>query len=318
MSSSRSFMSSSRSFSAQSASPKSVLSSFISDMSGPAPAETKARLIADLRRRISGNSAEKLNREQVFSPVVSLGASSLDDALPEHGLAAGALHEVRAADYPDMGASLGFATALAARCVETFPDAPILWCESTHAPFDMGRLYGPGLAAFGLDPARLILVSPPSPVDLLWTMEEALRLGAFAAVIGEIDGRTRVVNLTTTRRLQLAAEAGGRPGLLLTGHTSAGASASATRWSVSSAPSSVAEAAMTTRDTLPPLGRVRWSVALEKCRGSQSGTTSSLFEHAHQIEWDPRDRRLHDATVRTRRVTSPRETSHQMQAMHAG
>jgi len=284
-------------------------------MSGPAPAETKARLIADLRRRIAGSGVEKLSCKEVLPPVIPLGAAALDDALPDHGLAAAALHEVRAADYPDMGAGLGFATALAARCAETFPDAPILWCESAHAPFDMGRLYGPGLAAFGLDPARLILVSPPSPVDLLWTMEEALRLGAFAAVIGEIDGRTRVVNLTTTRRLQLAAEAGGRPALLLTGHTSAGASASATRWSVSSAPSSAAEAAMTARDTLPPLGRARWNVELEKCRGSQSGATSSLFEQAHQVEWDPRTRLMHDVTMRAQRAHN---TSHPMQAMHAG
>ncbi|MGV8995588.1 MAG: ImuA family protein [Parvibaculaceae bacterium] len=300
-----------------SASPKSVLSSFISDMSGPAPAETKARLIADLRRRIASHKrTEPFAGERVLPPVISTGAAFLDAALPDHGLTAAALHEVRAADYPDMGAGLGFATALAARCAETFPDAPVLWCESTHAPFDMGRLYGPGLAAFGLDPARLILVSPPSPVDLLWTMEEALRLGAFAAVIGEIDGRTRVVNLTTTRRLQLAAEAGGRPALLLTGHTSAGASASATRWSVSSAPSSAAEAAMTAQNMLPSLGRARWSVELEKCRGSQSNTASPLFEQTHQVEWDPRTRLLQDTPVR---MATPMHNASQMgQATHAG
>ena len=312
-------MSSFSSFSTSSASPKSVLSSFISDMSGPAPAETKTRLIADLRRRIAGHGlTEKLSDERILPAAISLGASILDEALPEHGLAAAALHEVRATDYRDMGAGLGFATALAARCAETFPDAPILWCESTHAPFDMGRLYGPGLAAFGLDPARLIIVSPPSPVDLLWTMEEALRLGAFAAVIGEIDGRTRVVNLTTTRRLQLAAEAGGRPALLLTGHTSAGASASATRWSVSSAPSSVTEAASTAH-AMPVLGRARWSVELEKCRGAQGGITSSLFERACQVEWDPRTRRLQDAPVKTTRGSMPvRVTTPLMQAMHVG
>lgn len=298
------------------ASPKSVLSSFVSDMSGQASAETKARIIADLRRRIA---VQGFSDESPRGSVIALGADLLDAALPEHGLAAAALHEVRAADYRDMGASLGFAAALAARCAETFSDAPVLWCEGSHAPFDMGRLYGPGLAAFGLDPARLILVSPSNPVDLLWTMEEALRLGAFAAVIGEIDGRTHVVNLTTTRRLQLAAEAGGRPALLLTGHASAGASAAATRWCVASAPSSVTEAATLAQsmdDTLPSLGRPRWSVQLEKCRGAQTGTegTASLFERELRLEWDARTRLLRDVPVRSR---TTRDTAPMLHVMHA-
>ena len=41
--------------------------------------------------------------------------------------------------------------------------------------------------------------------DLLWAMEEGLRSGQPALVIGEIDA----VSLVASRRLQLAAEAGG-------------------------------------------------------------------------------------------------------------
>ena len=74
-----------------------------------------------------------------------------------------------------------------------------------------GDLYPPGLAGFGLDPAAMILLSAPSPAELLWAMEEALRSPALAGVVGEVDR----LDLTAGRRLQLAAAAGGGVGFLL-------------------------------------------------------------------------------------------------------
>jgi protein ImuA len=156
----------------------------------------------------------------------------------------------------------------------------VLWCEAAHAPFDVGRLYGPGLAAFGLDPARLILVTPPSAIDMLWTMEEALRLGAFAAVIGEIDGRISAFNLTATRRLQLAAEKHGHPALLLTGHAADGVSAAVTRWRVASLPSRPDE-------KISSIGRPRWLLSLERCRGMAAGTRLHMHDHAQEVTWNP-------------------------------
>ena len=50
-----------------------------------------------------------------------------------------------------------------------------------------GRLYGHGLNAFGLDPARLILVETAHRKETLWALEEALHSGAPAAVAGVID-----------------------------------------------------------------------------------------------------------------------------------
>ncbi len=262
----------------------------------------KAGLIAELRSRIATleTGAMPIGPNASRPAVVSFGAASLDDALPGSGLACGALHEVRADDYRDMGASLGFAVALAARCAEAFSDAPVLWCEGARAPFDVGRFYGPGLAAFGLDPARLILVSPASPVDCLWTMEEALRLGAFAAVIGEIDGRLNALSLTATRRLQLMAEENGRPAFLLTGHGKAsGTSAAVTRWVVKAAPSgpTVEDAAL--------VGRPRWHTRLEKCRGTSAAAMSDLAARAQCLEWDPRTRLFGDVADRRAAAIAP-------------
>jgi protein ImuA len=257
------------------------------------PAASKAGLIAELRARIASfEVAEpRLEARDGRSSAVSFGAQEIDALLPGGGLRRGALHEVAAVDYRDMGAALGFAAALAARCAMTAPDAPILWCEGAHAPFDVGALHGPGLAEFGLDPARLIVVSPPREVDLLWTMEEALRLGALAAVVGEIDGRAARLDLTATRRLQLAAEEKGTPAFLLTGHESAGASAAVTRWRVAAAPSSpVAEI----EGLAGLIGRPRWHVRLERCRGAQGG----MLDGEWLLEWDARKRFLQDVSMR--------------------
>tara|TARA_R110000868_G_scaffold125939_3_gene332333 strand:+ start:130 stop:999 length:870 start_codon:yes stop_codon:yes gene_type:complete len=254
------------------------------------PDARKAEKITELRRQIAdfGAVSGSVEEAETGPQVIDLGTSGMAAMLSGGGLACGALHEVRASDYRDMSASISFAAALAVLCARTFPGAPILWCEGSQSPFDVGRLYGPGLAAFGLDPARLILVSPSSAVDLLWTMEEALRLGVFAAVIGEIDGRAAALTLTATRRLHLAAEASGRPALLLTGHSSAGTSATATRWCVTSSPS------RTLSNNASLVGRIGWRIRLERCRASQTGTLTAASDRAWRVEWDAHTQRLCD------------------------
>jgi protein ImuA len=68
-------------------------------------------------------------------------------------------------------------------------------------------------------------------VDALWAFEEALRCRALAAVAAEIDD----VDLTQSRRLQLAAELGGTTALLLRPPGElALPSAARTRWRIES------------------------------------------------------------------------------------
>lgn len=153
---------------------------------------------------------------------VPLGLAAIDDALPGGGLAAGAVHEV-------MGSAAGgFAAMLAGRFA-----GPALWCVMEHARTE---LYGPGLAAFGLDTRRLVVARCPSRQDMLWAMEEGLRDPALAVVVGEPD---RAIALTASRRLQLAAETGGVTGLVLRHGAEDGAlspSAVFSRWRAESLP----------------------------------------------------------------------------------
>ena len=180
-------------------------------------------------------------------PPLAFGLPALDDHLGG-GLPRGCLHEVAGA--VDDGAALGFCVALLGRLAA---ERPVLWCQPD---FD---LYAPGLAAAGLDPARLIVVTARRPADRLWALEEGLRCPALAAVLGEVDA----LDLTAARRLQLAAETGGVTGLVLRAGGPATVNVAATRWKVTSAGHGV----------LPQnwLGPSRWQLELQRCRGGRPG-----------------------------------------------
>ncbi|MCC6472008.1 MAG: hypothetical protein IT563_27090 [Alphaproteobacteria bacterium] len=177
--------------------------------------------------------------------ILPLGLPALDVALPEGGLALGRLHEVLA---PAGEAGTGFAAALLARIAGA--QGRVLWCGP--AP------YGPGLAAFGLDPDRVIFARTAPDAETLWAIEEGLRCPSLAAVLGEVG----VLDLTAGRRLQLAAERWGVTALALRRHRRPdhrlGAprlepSAATTRWRVAPMPGAA--------------DRARWNVELLRCRG---------------------------------------------------
>lgn len=79
--------------------------------------------------------------------------------------------------------------------------------------------YAPALAAYGLDPEHVVLVDAPE--QGAWAMEQGLRLGGCAAVIGwagETLARGKRARLWTTpilRRLQLAAKERSTPAFLV-------------------------------------------------------------------------------------------------------
>ena len=157
-----------------------------------------------------------------------LGLPVLDAALGG-GLPRACLQEVIPADGG--AAAAGFAAFLLSRLAGQAGERGrgVLW-----ACLGEGDLYPPGLASFGLDPGAMILLSAPSPAELLWAMEEALRSPALAGVVGEVDR----LDLTAGRRLQLAAAAGGGVGLLLlrADRPAAAVSPAALRWRVGAGP----------------------------------------------------------------------------------
>jgi protein ImuA len=123
-------------------------------------------------------------------------------------------------------------------------------------------LFAPGLAAAGLAPDRILYAECGRDEDVLAAMEEGLRHGGLAAVVGEV-GRAA---MAATRRLQLAAEEGDTCALMLrrwrkSGEGPLGPSAAVTRWRLACAPSTPLPA--------PGIGRPRWRLTLARQRGGE-------------------------------------------------
>ncbi len=219
-----------------------------------AGAPREAETLRLLRRRIA--RIERPAPEAARDRVLPLGLAALDRRLPGGGLPLGVLHEV-AGDGGD-GAATAFLAALLGRLTRRRPGA-VLWCARGES------LYGPGLAAFGLDPGRLVLVRGRSEKELLWAMEEGLRAKALAAVVGEV----RRPGLTRSRRLLLAAEAGGTTAFLLRPvEVADDPSAAVTRWRIAPLPSApVRGPDSPSLSATADEDRPRWRAALVRCRG---------------------------------------------------
>lgn len=206
---------------------------------------------------------------QLRSPtgVLPFGDPRIDARLPGGGLPLGVMHEVGAAGLErELGAAGGaFTAALLARLPAT---GPILWVASVC------DLYAPGLAAFGLDPGRIVTVLARHDADTLGTMELALREGGLGAVVGEAAMLDRLAG----RRLHLACQRHGTTAFVLRrAPWGAGAArarregtASTTRWRIMPMP---------TRDD-PGLrdgerrepGAPCWRVDLLHARGGREGS----------------------------------------------
>jgi len=193
--------------------------------------------------------------------VLPFGVAGIDRALPDGGLARGALHEILGAggDEEDGALAAAFAAGILGRLTVS-GDGMVLWC------LPRPDLYGPGLAAHGLDPGRVVLVSTPRDTEILWAMEEGLRAPGIVAVVGEVGTLTA----TASRRLQLAAERSGITAFLLRRWRDGGQAAreralpnaAVTRWRITTMHSIPLRSE-------PGVGRLRWRVELLRCRSGE-------------------------------------------------
>lgn len=226
----------------------------------------RARIEAIERTAAAGPGAAEGAHGEAYHRVVSLGDAEIDHALPWSGLPRGALHEIVPAGWRDGAAAAGFCAALLVRLLsESGEDQSVLWCARRDGLYDGGVLDGPGLAALGLDPGRLIMVCGPRDRDVLWAMEEGLACRRLGAVVGEV----REAGLTATRRLSLAVRGAGAAAFLLrapaasrTGGTSISASAALTRWRIAARPATRAD--FGGNSVMP-----RWRVELVRCRNGR-------------------------------------------------
>jgi protein ImuA len=236
------------------------------------PGEALCRLRQALTS-IEPNSGFPLGAEEAVRP---LGLPAVDAALGG-GLAVGALHELAPAAPTQLGAAIGFALAIAANTGKpaqersTTGGRQTLWIQTDFSGLEGGTAYGPGLDRFGLPMDRLLILRVARPVDALWAFEEALKSHALAVVLAELPEQGAAADLTATRRLSLAARAGGGLGLLLRHRQTPLASAAMTRWAVAGAPSMP--------DRFGGLGRTTFALSLNRNRRGQCGRFIVSWDH---------------------------------------
>ena len=162
-------------------------------------------------------------------PRIALGHAQADACLLG-GICKGALHEVFPAAPGDEAAASGFVTALAARA-----GSRVLWCGTDFGALEHGEISPSGFVELGLDPGRFLLFRAPDATSVLRGGLDALSCASLGAVVLEIPGTPKILDLSASRRLVLAAARSGVTAILLRLDAQAESSAAETRWLVRAA-----------------------------------------------------------------------------------
>ncbi len=265
----------------------------------------RAEGMARLRRVIAKIEAEDGRSSERAAGRLPL-TRAFDSALGG-GLKDDALHEIVPAGPQDGAAAMGFALALAGRFLSQRPASALIISEG-FAEQESGALYGPGLVAHGLSLSRLVFVRAPDAALAFWAIEEALKCGAPAAVIGEIWS-LKGYSLAASRRLLLAARKGKTPALLILasayGQAERLSSAADTRFEITAAPSATKPAAG--GPDLP--GPFACGARLIKARLARAGPEGPFqafdAERVIHLEWRSEDMTFRDMGVDDQAISLP-------------
>ena len=143
-----------------------------------------------------------------------------------------------------------------------------------------GLPYGPGFVQMGIDAGKIVVLFLPDTRAMLRSSLDAVRDGAFSAVVLELIGKQPLFDLTASRRLALAAAESGTTVLAVRGDAAPSPSAAHTRWQVAAAPSRVLEAGAP--------GNSAFDLRLLRQRGGRDGLHIIL-------EWDRDTASFHTA-----------------------
>lgn len=187
------------------------------------------------------------------SSTEKIGLGAINEAFPNGVFPFAALHEFFCSNQEEATASSAFIAGLLS--AHHHKARNMVWISSSQ------KIFPPALKWFGILPHQVLFLHIKKEADALWAIQEALKCSSLSAVIGELPE----LNLTTSRRFQLAIEEAGvgcfilrhRPKNLLTTAVS--------RWHVQPVRSIIEEA-------FPGLGHPRWRVNLLKVRNGKIGS----------------------------------------------
>jgi protein ImuA len=146
------------------------------------------------------------------------------------GLRPGALHEIFATGW-GAGGFAALLTLLAAG------KKPLFWVRPDYEAMEYGAVLPNGLLELGGDPRALILIRTRNAADALSAANDILASPHVGALLLEVEGMPKCLDLVASRRLSLAAGESGATAFLLRNGAQAQPSAALTRWQVTSAPS---------------------------------------------------------------------------------
>lgn len=215
--------------------------------------------------------------------LLSLGSATLDEAL-NGGLPHAALTELHSGETRDAGALAGFALGLAAM-TRAGTGAPLIWVAAGDMFREGGEPYAPGiLERFGIPPGALLVARTRELRDALWIAEEAAALSTISAVLVELRGASRTLDLTATRRLHRRTQAAGRPLYLLRHAGLPEPTAAPVRLVVEPAPSS--ERRLLSGTLAGSIGPPAFTVSISRSRHAVPATAI--------LEWNAHERAFHE------------------------
>jgi protein ImuA len=190
------------------------------------------------------------------------------------------LHEFCPAGPGAEAAAIGLSLGLAASWA-----GQVFWTAEEGVFSEDGAPYPPGLAQFGLDPGKLIVIRAGKREETLWAAEQALSANGAVAICA-LAARGKPLDLKATRRLLLIAERNHARCLLV--RPLAEASAAWTRWLVSPTPSTGVD---------DELGRPAYALELLRSRSGPAGARFTIEWNAHVRRFDDMARDRSAASV---------------------
>ena len=167
-----------------------------------------------------------------YSPrKVPLGHAEADAHL-QGGIALGAVHEVFAEAGRQSAVATGFVAGLAGRVAAR---RPVVWIRQDFSEVEAGAVSMSGFSELGLDPRLFVSVRATDVDHALRAAADALACDAVGAVVLEVWGEAKQLDLVASRKLTLAAQASGATSLVLRMAAEPRASTAETRWIVRAA-----------------------------------------------------------------------------------
>jgi protein ImuA len=234
---------------------------------------TKAAIIAQLQKDILSLEGFKRTLKLDALDVVP---RIIKNAFPNNEFPLGAAHEFISTEAEDAAATGGFVASTLASIMQS--GGASIWISSCRT------LFPPALKSFGIAPDKIIFIDlkKEKEKEILWAIEEALKCGGLAAVVGEMQE----LSFTDSRRLQLAVEQSRVTGFILRHNPrSLNTTACLTRWKITPLPSEL-------EDGMSGVGFPRWNVELLKVRNGKPGSwqiefAAGRFRHISKITATP-------------------------------